>query len=53
MQYQLILNSDSVKLTEDSGLIKYIPNDPANSDWQIYQAWLAADPENQPELAEE
>lgn len=37
----------------DDSRITYIPNDPANRDWQQYQVWLAADPENQPEPADE
>jgi hypothetical protein len=47
MTYQLT-NIDAIKKTEDNGIIKWIPSDPTNSDWAEYQAWLAADPENQP-----
>ncbi len=46
MQYQLINDSDCIKLLEDGGMIRFVPNDSRNLDWQAYQAWLAADPEN-------
>ncbi len=46
MQYQLITNSSYVKMIEADGTMRFVPNDPANSDWAAYQAWLAADPEN-------
>lgn len=46
--------------TQATGILKIegevticIPSDPANRDWAEYQAWLAADPENNvPEPAE-
>lgn len=44
-EYILRLNEDDTTST--------IPNNPANSDWQAYQAWLEADPENQPLPADE
>lgn len=50
--YQLLENSDCIKRIDDDGVVSFIPNDPANSDWRVYQEWLAADPENQPEPAE-
>lgn len=53
MQYQLITDSECIKMIDGNGVIKCIPNDERNTDWQEYQAWLAADPENQPEPAEE
>lgn len=48
MQYQLIANSDYIKRIEDDGNIWFVPNEPSNSMWQAYQAWLAEDPNNQP-----
>lgn len=43
-------NSNSVILTLD-GVIYFVPNDPANRHWQMYQAWLAEG--NEPLPAEE
>lgn len=37
MDYQLIANSDSVIRSNDGATI---PNEPDNSDWQIYKEWL-------------
>lgn len=33
--------SDSIILTDENGQIWGVPNDPENTDWQAYQAWLA------------
>jgi hypothetical protein len=43
-----LTNSDFIIFTDADGTIWWIPNDPANRHWQQYQAWLAADPNNQP-----
>lgn len=32
------INQDMIKRLPDEA---YIPNDPSNTDWQAYQAWLA------------
>lgn len=44
--YQLIADSNFIRMTSASGVVSFIPDDPANRDWADYQAWLAADPEN-------
>lgn len=33
------INPNMIKRLPDNA---FIPNDPANTDWQAYQAWLAA-----------
>lgn len=54
MQYQLTNNPIIVKWIRDDGATWYIPNDPANTEWQEYQKWLAVDLENNvPEPADE
>lgn len=45
MSYQLIRNSSSVTRLADGACI---PADPANRDWQDYQAWLSAGGGNVP-----
>jgi hypothetical protein len=45
--YQLLSDTDCVLRTDDSAVI---PPDPANRDWQEYQAWLALG--NTPDPAE-
>lgn len=40
-------------MIEEDGTVRFVPDDSANRDWQEYQAWLAADPENQPLPADE
>jgi len=48
MNYQQVNDQNSVLRTNmitrlnDDGTVSWIPNDPANSDWVAYQAWLAA-----------
>jgi arabinogalactan endo-1,4-beta-galactosidase len=37
---------DCIKVLKEDGITWHVPNDPSNRDWQEYQAWLAADPEN-------
>lgn len=39
MTYTLIANSTAVRRDSDGA---FIPADPVNTDWQAYQAWLAA-----------
>ena len=54
MTYQLMNDDDGIlsgiKLTQDDGLMKFIPLDPANTDYQEYLEWL--DEGNTPEEAE-
>jgi len=42
------LRTDVIVRTNDSGSISWIPNDPANNDWIIYQAWLNDGTGNEP-----
>lgn len=57
MQFQKIKNPDGqdsesmIIMTRDSGSVVFVPNDPANRDWQAYQEWLAQG--NQPLDADE
>jgi hypothetical protein len=46
------ISMDVILCIESSGLLWYVPNNNENSMWQAYQAWLAADPNNQPEAAD-
>lgn len=39
-------DSGIAKLDSEGNVVCYIPDDINNNDWQEYQAWLAADPEN-------
>ena len=54
MTYQLMNDDDGIlsgiKLTQDDGLMKFIPLDEANRDYQEYLAWLTEG--NTPEEAE-
>lgn len=47
--YKLITNSNYVLYIVE-GISSTVPDDPANRDWQEYQAWLALG--NEPEAAE-
>jgi hypothetical protein len=52
LTYKLLKDFDgvargAVQIDRD-GIISTIPNAPDNIDWIEYQAWLAADPGNQP-----
>lgn len=44
MTYQLMHDDDNIlsgiKLTQDDGLMKFIPLDKANTDYQEYLKWL-------------
>jgi len=35
-----------IRINTEESTRTYIPNDQGNTDWNIYQEWLAADPEN-------
>lgn len=37
-----IIDTSMIKATLDDGSVLWIPNDPMNSDFQDYQAWVAA-----------
>lgn len=56
MHYRLVNDENSnprediIYKIEDDGIIRVVPNDSANADWQKYQAWLADD--NTPDPAE-
>lgn len=54
MIYQLMNDDDGIlsgiKLTQDDGLMKFIPFDEANTDYQQYLEWVAEG--NKPEEAE-
>jgi hypothetical protein len=45
MTYQLMHDDDNIlsgiKLTQDDGLMKFIPLDKANTDYQEYLKWVA------------
>ena len=55
MTYQLMNDDDGIlsgiKLTQDDGLMKFIPLDNANTDYQEYLEWVAEG--NTPEPANE
>jgi len=37
---------DAIRAVDSQGIPWTVPNDPKNTHWVEYQAWLAADPEN-------
>lgn len=42
MQYQLTTDPETMKLTDDEGVVKFFPtNDPVNPESRAYQEWLA------------
>ena len=43
---------DCIIKIDDAGVVSAVPNDESNKDWQAFQAWLAEDPENQPDPAD-
>ena len=55
MTYQLMNDDDGIlsgiKLTQDDGLMKFIPLDNTNTDYQEYLEWVADG--NTPESADE
>lgn len=60
MIYKLPTNGNGIWKMEGDAVIASIPDDPANRDWQEYQAWLEegntpepADPEPEPEPTRE
>lgn len=50
MQYKLVTGSSDVIRTSADSVVSFVPADPANRDWQEYQAWLVAG--NTPEPAD-
>jgi hypothetical protein len=49
IQYETYFNSlgdEYVKATLEDGRLLFIPNDPANSDYQRYLRWLNGEEEN-------
>lgn len=48
MQYIQTLNTitnqvrtDQIKQIDNNNITSFVPNDPKNKDWIVYQAWLA------------
>ena len=40
MQYEFVNNSSNIKLIEDDGTVRFIPNDIGNRHWREYQQWF-------------
>ena len=54
MQYKLSNRSAGVIKDDGAGIISWVPEAEGNADWQVYQRWLAEDPENNiPEPADD
>jgi hypothetical protein len=39
--YNVSNQSNTYKVTYDNGIISFVPNDPANTDYQAIQKWIA------------
>ena len=39
--YNVSNQSNTYKVTYDNGIISFVPNNPANSDYQAIQKWIA------------
>lgn len=59
MQYKQVkkfmsneVDTNMIVAIDESGAVWYIPNNPELGMWQEYQAWLAADENNQPDPAD-
>lgn len=46
------VDTNMIVAIDESGAVWYIPNNPELGMWQEYQAWLAADENNQPDPAD-
>ena len=46
MQYQLINGSTYIKVIEDDGTVRFVPDSLDSNLWQAYQQWLTELDEN-------